>query len=268
MDRTRRAPGGTGLKEVAAESLGLAGGGRALLLQIAHPAVGRGVAEHSDFGTRPLERLHATMTFICAAIFATPEEFATLRRHVNRAHARVRADAAGGAPGYNAYDPRLQLWVAATVYRTMTELYERVFGALDAADAESVYRDFTRLGLNLQVPESLWPPTRAAFSVYWDEMLQQLAVTDSTRAVAAQILHPANAPLWLRPLLPDARLATAGLLPDVVREAYGLPWDDRSSRRFERRMRLVTAVYPLLPRRVRYGVRDGYLRRMRRMLAA
>jgi uncharacterized protein (DUF2236 family) len=51
-----------GLRDIAGEAILLAGGGRAILMQIAHPAVGRGVAEHSDFASRPLDRLHATMT--------------------------------------------------------------------------------------------------------------------------------------------------------------------------------------------------------------
>ena len=141
----------TGLERMAAEALPLVGAGRALLLQIAHPAVGRAVAEHSDFANRVMDRLHSTMTFVYASVFATPEEFALVRRAVNRAHVPVRADADGTAPPYNAFDPELQLWVAATLYQTMTDLHERVFGPLPLAVAEQVYRAFTRTGLTLQV---------------------------------------------------------------------------------------------------------------------
>ena len=38
-----------GARDVGAEAVLVAGGGRAILLQIAHPAVGRGVVDHSDF---------------------------------------------------------------------------------------------------------------------------------------------------------------------------------------------------------------------------
>src|SRR3954453_12547766 len=88
--------------EIASEALYLAGGARALLLQIAHPAVGRGVVEHSDFANRMMERLHATMTFVYASVYATPEEFAIVRRAVNRAHGPVRAEAGPSGPAYNA----------------------------------------------------------------------------------------------------------------------------------------------------------------------
>lgn len=262
--RTTRPP--VDLRTVAAEVLPLVGGGRALLLQVALPAVGRGVVEHSDFAERAMDRLHATMTFMCAAVFATPEEFAVARRRVNRAHAPVRAEAAGQAPAYNAYDPQLQLWVAATLYRTMTDLHERVFGSFTPIEREGVYQEFTRLGANLQVPPSSWPATADAFADYWERMLGTVAVNDGTRALAQQILYPRNVPLWVRVLLPDARLVTAGLLPDGVREQYGLPWDDRRRLRYERWMRRLARWYPRVPRRLRHAPRDAYLRRVRRMV--
>ncbi len=256
----------TGLEQLAAEALPLVGAGRALLLQIAHPAVGRAVAEHSDFANRAMDRLHSTMTFVYASVFASPEEFAVVRRAVNRAHAPVRAQAAENEPAYSAFDPGLQLWVAATLYRTMVELYERVFGPLSAAYAEEVYRAFTRTGLSLQVPPEQWPPTRKAFDEYWDRMVAQLRVTDATRAVSRQILYPRAVPLWLRAFLPDVRLVTAGLLPASIRQQFGLPWDERRRRRFERWMRRLAAVYPHVPLRLRHAPRDVYLRRLRRSM--
>jgi uncharacterized protein (DUF2236 family) len=141
------------LRQIAGEALSLAGGGRALLLQLAHPAVGRGVVEHSDFATRMMDRFHATMTFVYASVFASPDEFAAVRRQVNRAHAPVRGTAREGQPAYSAFDPHLQLWVASTLYATMMQLNERVFGPLSESSREAVYREFTRLGLNLNVRE-------------------------------------------------------------------------------------------------------------------
>jgi uncharacterized protein (DUF2236 family) len=254
------------LRAVASEALPLVGGGRALLLQVALPPVGRGVVEHSDFAERAMDRLHSTMTFMSAAVFATPEEFAVVRRRVNRAHAPVRAEAADGAPGYNAFDPQLQLWVAATLYRTMVDLHETVFGPLTPDDGENVYQEFTRLGANLQVPPSSWPPTRAAFDDHWEAMLGRLTVDDDVRRLAGQILYPRKVPFWVRMLLPDARLVTAGLLPERLRDEYRLPWDEERQRRYERWMRRLRRWYPRAPLWLRHAPRDAYLRRMRRMV--
>ncbi|PPF88689.1 hypothetical protein C5B96_02335, partial [Subtercola sp. Z020] len=77
--------------DIAAEGILLAGGGRAILMQIANPAVGAGVAAHSGFADRPLERLANTVTYAYATVFATPVELAAVVRRVNHAHAPVVA---------------------------------------------------------------------------------------------------------------------------------------------------------------------------------
>lgn len=254
------------LRQVAGEALSLAGGGRALLLQIAHPAVGRGVVEHSDFATKMMDRYHATMTFVYASVFASPEEFATVRRQVNRAHAQVRASASSGRPAYNAFDPALQLWVSSTLYATMIELNERVFGRLSDPSREAVYQQFTRLGLNLQLRPEDWPEDTVAFQRYWDEMVARLEVSDDARGVAGQLLHPRGVPLWLQAALPDIRLVTAGLLPPVVRSQFGLPWNESLARRFDRRLGWAATVYPPLPESLRHATRDAHLRRLRRSM--
>ena len=211
-------------KDIAGEALYLAGGGRALLLQIAHPAVGRGVAEHSDFANRMMDRLHATMTYVYASVYATPEEFAVVRRSVNRAHAPVRAEAEDGQPAYNAYDPDLQLWVAATLYETMIGLYDRVFGPLPPDDAERLYLRVHRDRFGAAGPGRVVAGRPGGVRRYWEEMLTTLRPTDATRAVARQILYPRAIPLWMRMLFPGARLVTAGLLPEQLRRDFGLTW--------------------------------------------
>ncbi|WP_426625093.1 oxygenase MpaB family protein [Leifsonia sp. McL0607] len=252
------------LRSIAGEALSLAGAGRALLLQIAHPVVGRGVAEHSDFATRIVDRFHATMTFMYAAVFASPEAFDAVRRQVNRAHGPVHAPRSGDLPAYSAFDPDLQLWVSATLYATMIDLNERVYGPLTAASRDQVYRDYRQLGLNLQLRPEAWPGDTAGFQRYWDGMLPRLAVTPATREVADQILQPNGVPVWLRPALPASRLVTTGLLPASVREQFGLPWDHRLEHRFDQRMRWAAAVYPHLPATLRHRPRDVYLRRLLR----
>ncbi|MFF1634428.1 oxygenase MpaB family protein [Leifsonia sp. NPDC058248] len=251
------------LTDVAAEALNLAGGGRALLLQIAHPAVGRGVVEHSDFADRMMDRLHATMTYVYASVFASPDELAYVRRSVNRAHAPVHAAAHGDEPAYNAFDPHLQLWVAATLYDSMVTLYERLFGRLPPDEAERLYRDFAVVGSGLQVPAELWPADRRAFAEYWETTLATLRPTPATREVARQLLYPRGVPWWLRMLLPQARLVTAGLLPPRLRAEFGLAWNDRAQRRFDAWMRWTSRIYPLVPAGLRHRPKELYLRRLR-----
>lgn len=255
-----------GLADIAAEGILLLGAGRAILLQIANPPVGHGVAAHSDFTSRPLDRLQNTMTYVYAVVYGSPEQLTAVRRRVNKAHVPVRRKAGGEDRGYSAFDPQLQLWVVATLYDTAVTVHERIYGTLDADSADRIYRDYEELGSALQVPPRLWPADRAAFAAYWNDQLELLETDELTRRVADDLLHPVSVPLWLRAAMPLARLVTAGLLPEAVRNSFGMPWDGRRQRRFDRVMRCCAGVYPRLPRFVRHGLRNHYLRQLDRSI--
>lgn len=255
-----------GMPELAAEAVLIAAGGRAILLQLADPAIGHGVADHSDFEARPLDRLHATLTYAYAVAFGTPDDVATVTRRVNRAHGPVR-DAGDGSPAYNAFDPHLQLWVAATLYDSAVTAYESVFGPLDDAVADRLYAEYGRLGDTLQMPTASWPSDRAAFAAYRDRRLGELETDAATRAVARRLLYPTSGPLLLRAALPLGRLLSVGYLPPVVRELYELPWTSADQRRFDRILKLTALIYPRLPLRLRQWPKNHYLRRLRRSMA-
>jgi uncharacterized protein (DUF2236 family) len=67
------------------------------------------------------------------------------------------------------------------------------------------------------------PEGAAAFDAYVADAVARLRVGDTARGLAGQILRP-RVPAPLRPAASVARLATAALLPERVREAYGLAW--------------------------------------------
>lgn len=250
--------------DIVSEALTLAGGGRALLLQIAHPAVGRGVVEHSDFAERLMDRFDGTMLYLTATMFGSDAELSAMRRVVNRAHAPVRGENTEGGTTYNAFDPELQLWVAATLYQTVMDLHRRVFGPLTPAQEDRAYDELSRALSNLQLRHDQWPPHRSAFDEYWDAMIPSLRVDDDVRAVSRQILHPRRIPWWLRPTLPLVRLVTAGLLPAPVRRQFRLPWDASRGRRFDRAIRWTAVLYPRLPLRLRHLPRERYRAHLRR----
>ncbi|MBV2363295.1 oxygenase MpaB family protein [Streptomonospora nanhaiensis] len=241
---------------VFGEAVLLGGAGTAVLLQIAHPSVAQGVADHSDFAHRPLDRLRGTLVFVYTQMFGTPEEADRVARIVRAIHTRVTG------PGYDARDPDLQVWVAATLYHCNLRLYEMVFGPLPEADRDDVYRRSAVFATSLGCPADRWPATRADFDAYWAGAVARLAVSDAARGTARTLFAPPNRAL--RPLTAAQRFLTAGLLPEDVRRQYGLEWDPARQRRFDRLVRLVRAWYPRLPRAVRTLPRDAYLWDMRR----
>lgn len=235
---------------MGAEAVLLAGGGRAILLQLANPAVGHAVAEHSAFTADPTRRLRHTLTYIYALIWGTPAQARFVTEMVNRAHAPVQASPDGAVP-YSASDPALQLWVNATLYDSAITLYERVFGPLSPADTETIYAEYAVIGTALQMPTELWPVDATAFRHYWSDQISRLEVDDVARRVAQDLLHPKVGPLWLRAAMPLAGLITAGLLDARLREAFQLPWSPARERRFNAVMRVTIAVYPRLPSALR-----------------
>jgi uncharacterized protein (DUF2236 family) len=216
------------------------GGGAALLLQLAHPAVGHAVAGYSGFARDPMRRLRHTLGYVYAVGLGAPEVAASAAAAVDRAHA--------GIPG--ATDAEPQLWVAATLYGVGMQVHDALHPPLADAVADEVYAVSGRFGTSLQVPAELWPATRADFAAYWERMLPTLAVGDEARAMAAAILRPVRGtvPWWVRAALPTGRLVTATLLPDRIRDAYDFP---RRPGRERAALALVRALVRLTPRRIR-----------------
>ncbi|TFD45132.1 DUF2236 domain-containing protein [Cryobacterium frigoriphilum] len=256
------------MHDLAGESVLIAAGGRSILLQLADPQIGHGVADHSNFAARPLDRLNGTLSYVYAIACGTPAEAAHATARVNRAHQPVQSDGTGGGPAYSAYTPQLQLWVAATLYDSAIMMYELIYGVLDEARADAIYLEYAALGTALQVPPGLWPATRADFAVYWQARLGELATDAATRSVARQLLHSPTGPLWLRLGMPFARFLTIGLLPASVRDLFDLPWTPNAERRFRRTLRVIRAVYPALPQRMRHWPKNHYLRSLRASMAA
>ncbi|WP_125615222.1 oxygenase MpaB family protein [Specibacter cremeus] len=252
----------SGIADIAPESVLLAGAGRAILLQLAHPAVGHGVARHSNFAANPLKRLNGTLTYIYALTNGTPEQRAAAVGWVRRAHAPVRGEAGDDHPAYDARDPNLQLWVAATLYDSAMVVYDAVFPALEPAVADAVYRDYAMLGTALGMPAGLWPASRADFAAYWAGQVGALRVDGTVRAVADELMAARNAPWWLRAPMPVARFLTAGLLPDSVRDQYGMPWSPRRDRWLAALFRVTAGTWPLLPARLRHAPMRFYLDRI------
>lgn len=251
------------MRKVASEGILLAAGGVAILLQMASPGVAAGVNRHSNFAYRVQDRLRTTMTFVYCMAYGTPEEKKTIINMVHGAHAPVRGD------GYSADDPELQMWVAATLYATGTDVYEKIFGKFDDATADRIYAQYAVLATALRVPPAMWPKTRADFWAYWDKTIASLPITKDALDVKRDLLYNKNMPLWVRLNMPAVRLATAEWMPEQLREPYGWKKHSRSRRLGYWLLNLVVqGTYPHLPKSVRTYPVTYYMKDMRRRMAA
>jgi uncharacterized protein (DUF2236 family) len=228
----------------------LLGGGRALLMQIAHPKVAAGVADHSRFATDPLARLKQTMETMWSIVFDDLARAQVSLERLGRVHERVQGRAPDGQT-YSARDPELLLWVHVTLVDSALVTYDRFVRPISLHERRRYYEDSKKLGLLMGVPEAMLPATLEDFDRYMTMTIESetIAVGAPARALAQAILHPR--PWFLQTVAPANALITAGLLPPKLRIAYGLRW----SRRRERVLRLVAgstrAALPLVPRTIR-----------------
>jgi uncharacterized protein (DUF2236 family) len=129
-----------------------------------------------------------------------------------------------GTP-YSASDPELMLWVHATLVETSLTAHRRFVGRLAPEEEEAYYAEMGLVARLFGLPSTVLPARLADFREYLDAQLagREICVTALAREVAAVILD-APLPAPLRVLVPAHRLATTALLPQRVREGYGLRW--------------------------------------------
>lgn len=249
----------------AAEGVLLVGGGAAILLQLADPRVARGVARHSGFRDRPLDRLIGTLDYVYAVGFGDETVARDAVRAVNARHAPVRGAGSDHGPAYNAFDADAQRWVASTLLAVALGLEERLWGPLDARTADAIVRGYAPLGSRLQADASGWADSRDEFDAWWRHRLTNLEVTDEARGVARTLLSSSPAlPFGTSLALPAVRLITAALLPPALREAYGFRWTPRAARVADAWLRSIAVIWPRLPRIIRHAPMRASLRRAER----
>jgi len=214
------------------EGLLLLGGGRALLLQVAHPLVAAGVAAHSTFKNDPLKRLQRTLDLTLQITFSDAAGAIRAVRAIEQRHAHVRgmlAETIGPFPAgtrYDASDPKLLFWVHATLVDTSLVIYERFFRELTPAERIRYYEESKVVARLFGIPEKLIPLTLDAFDEYMRVMFSSddLAVGGAGREIADSILNP-PLPIGLRQGAQSTNIFTIGLLPPLLRERYGLTWN-------------------------------------------
>jgi uncharacterized protein (DUF2236 family) len=237
------------------ESVLLLGGGRALLMQVAHPSVGAGVQQHSRYREDPWGRLSRTLDVTAQIVFGDRDAAEHAARRLQGVHRRVsgtvEAGTTAGAP-YDATEPELLRWVWATLVESALLIYTRYVGPLKVADVEAYYEEQKRFLAACGAPADTAPETFAQFMAYVDATVEDvLEVTPAAEAVADAILHPPGLPLPLRPAFDLLNLTTVGLLPPTLREDYGLRWGSQRERLLGASTAVVRRLMPVLPSLVR-----------------
>ncbi|QGV77600.1 oxygenase MpaB family protein [Streptomyces ficellus] len=258
-------PGGV-LWSLAGDLRGLLMLPAAFTLQVAHPAVGAGVDEHSVFRTDPWGRGERSLRSLQLWVYGG-EAAAEEGRRLRALHAGIRGTDTRGRR-YHALTPANYAWVHATGFPVYHHAARYLIRPLTAAQERQLYAEWLQVGRVLGIHDRDMPQTIEEFWPYHRKVLaEEIEATAVARElVAADTPLPPfdRGPLPMRlivralwPLLLPAfarfrRFLTVGLMPPDARAAMGLEWTDEQERRLRRFGRLVRAVVPVLPERLRY----------------
>ena len=235
-------------------------GPRALLMQAAHPVAFEGFFAHSGALDEPYERLRRTAQVMNTIGFGSRKDAERATRRVRAMHGKVRGELArpagrfpAGTP-YAADDPKLLLWVLATIVDSALVFYETYVRSLSEAERDAYWRDYRVVGGLFGLREHEMPADIRGFDAYMDDMLagDDLFVTSAARELALQIVMRPPVPLARRPMLELVNFVTVGLLPARLRRQYDLSWDPlralmlRGGAEYAKRV-----LVPLAPQRLR-----------------
>jgi len=240
--------------QIGRESVLLLGGLRALVLQLAHPAVAEGVNQSSTFRNDPMGRARRTFTSTYEVIFG---DLNTAIRSGTRTHAihhRVRGEYPAtttprfAGQSYRANDPALLMWVWATLVATSLLTYETFLRPLTLTEKAQYYAESHLSAVVSGVPPTMLPPTLTDFYTYYQAMLEgPELLTSTTTGELAKALFKTP---YLRFLQLD-EIVAAGLLPPRFHAVCGLAWEAPQQQRFRQAVAVVRLIQRLTPASLR-----------------
>lgn len=245
-------------------------GGANIVMQLAKLPVGHGVAESRvDSGRldlHPIKRARTTFGYVMVALYGTDAEREALGQAVTEVHRGVRS-LPGEDVRYSALDPKLQLWVAACIYRGLEDGYTMLYGPPSDELLDVIYPHAARIATMLQVPASAWPEDRAAFEAYWQAELPSIAMDDVTRTYLYDFCGLGFLPAPLPQIFGwHHRAVTAGFLPEPFRQELGLSWGSAQQRAFRLTCGVLRLLNAATPRGLRKLPMMPYLWDMRRRI--
>ncbi|MCX2730074.1 oxygenase MpaB family protein [Saccharopolyspora sp. NFXS83] len=235
--------------------------GTGLLLQVAHPVVGAGVLQHSEFKAKPWRRAVRTHLSTMRFIYGMRPGAAHEGDRLRELHKGIKG-VDGEGRRYHALNPEAYAWVHFTLARFMVDT-ARVFGdPMTAEETERMWQEFREIGRALHIKDHHMPADWAAAQDWFDRIVRErLEATESTSDVLAELTGPAPPSRWIplplwglfaRPAGKLVRLTTVGALPPELRDRLGIRWTAVEERRLRRFGRLAGGAIRVLPWPLQY----------------
>lgn len=207
-------------------------GGRALLLQAAHPVMFEGFYQDSEIEQDIHGRLARTARIMTIIYFGKKSNADRWTAAVRKMHSKIngtlKEDAGlfiAGTP-YAADDPKYLLWTLATLWDSARLFYNLYVRQLSEPEEWALWDDYRLVGKLFGLEEEEMPKNLWEANDYMNGMIGgwELFVTDRAREAGRKVvLHP-PAPTYLTPLVGAVNFAVIGSLPKKIREGYGFRW--------------------------------------------
>ncbi len=227
-----------------------------VIMQLSHAPIGYGVmlsrVENGSLFKHPIKRARTTITYLAVALVGSQEEKLAYRKAINGQHAQVRSTSDSPVK-YNAFNPDLQLWVAACIYWGYKDTRARLRGGQMPPERDQEFYQLAQsLGTTLQVRPDMWPANQTDFEAYFEQGLAKADIDDAMRSYLTALtdlkfLSPVIRVLFSR----FNRFVTIGFLPQPLREQMHFAWTPQQQRRFDRFLAAAGFVNRLLPRFIR-----------------
>jgi uncharacterized protein (DUF2236 family) len=229
-----------------------------LLLQVAHPTVGAGVRDYSDFEQRPWNRLMRTVDYVSLLVYGGHDAVPAGRR-LRALHKQFRGVREDGKP-YTALEPEAYAWVHATLIDTYVSGHAHFGRPMSGAETERFYGEYRGLGRLIGVRESDLPPDWASFRSYFEQMVRTRLVRTESVDRVLRAIHDVPMPLqmpsvlWRAVRLPARRalwLGGLGLVEPELRRRFGIRWSPFDEVQFRSLGAVSRGLEPVLPERLK-----------------
>lgn len=238
------------------ESVLFLGGMRAALMQMAHPKVAQGVADHSNFREDTLGRFARTFGAVYAILFGPRESALEAAQRVHHVHTYIHGalpEPIGRFPQgdpYQANDPELLLWVWGTLMDSAIYAYEQFFRPLSPLERQLYYQESLTFARLFGINPTHTPPDYNAFCAWMTTMVESddLGVGQAGAEICDALLH---GPGHFRHVSPFLRFLAAATLPPRLRAMFGLRHRAHERALFAVFSHAVRAIGPRFPESMR-----------------
>jgi uncharacterized protein (DUF2236 family) len=195
---------------------------RALLLQIAHPAIAHGVAKHSSFEKDFAGRAHRTFLSMVRLWFGDIPTANNSARRLYTIHSMIRGQKVWETEDetivnpFCATDPDLLFWVLATLIDTSLVLFEKTVRKLSKEEQEQFFEESKITAQLMGIPLDEYPVNLEAFYFRYHQVISEgtLRLTEDGQAIKKALF---NVPYPVRRI---NEILAEGFLPESTKKLF------------------------------------------------